>query len=50
MVLRPGRHSKAALSDGETGHGRNWAVEGKPGAGFYIKYNAKDQSVTCEHA
>ena len=63
VVLRPGRPSKAALSDAQTpGHGRNWAVprrvvagqhgevEGKPGAGFHIKYDAEEQSVSCEHA
>eukprot|EP00438_Fugacium_kawagutii_P033612 Skav205159 [mRNA] locus=scaffold593:537334:538692:- [translate_table: standard] len=49
VLLRPGRWNRAAMSSEEhPGHGRNWAVEGKPGAAF--KVSLKDRTVSCEHA
>ncbi|CAJ1410009.1 unnamed protein product [Effrenium voratum] len=51
VPLRPGRASPAErCSEENPGHGRNWAVEGKPGASFRIRYDPSDQTVTCEHA
>ncbi|CAL1169931.1 unnamed protein product [Cladocopium goreaui] len=51
VLLRPGRPSRAEMSSPETpGHGRNWAVEGKPGAAFKVTYSSKDRSISCEHA
>jgi len=50
VVLRPGgAGSRAALERGK-GHGRNWAVEGRPGAVFDIIYDPESQMVSCEQA
>ncbi|CAE7437887.1 glh-2 [Symbiodinium natans] len=51
VVLKPGRFSQAERSSAENpGHGRNWAVEGKPGASFRILYQPSNGRVACEHA
>jgi len=50
VVLQPGgAGSKAADLRGK-GHGRNWAVEGKPGTKFNILYDPATQMVSCENA
>lgn len=48
IVLAPdGPASRAACSGGK-GHGRNWAVEGNPGASFDIILDPEAQTVSCE--
>lgn len=50
VVLKPdGPESKADMTRGK-GHGRNWAVEGKPGASFRILLDAEAMTVACEEA
>eukprot|EP00931_Biecheleriopsis_adriatica_P035328 TRINITY_DN20329_c0_g1_i1.p1 TRINITY_DN20329_c0_g1~~TRINITY_DN20329_c0_g1_i1.p1 ORF type:complete len:524 (-),score=199.95 TRINITY_DN20329_c0_g1_i1:14-1585(-) len=49
VPLRPGRPTPAAASTAEhPGHGRNWAVEGKPGTAFRISYDPVSRMVSCE--
>lgn len=48
VVLRPGSAPSKAANDRGKGHGRNWAVEGKPGASFDIIYDPVAKTVTCE--
>eukprot|EP00933_Yihiella_yeosuensis_P035733 TRINITY_DN29322_c1_g1_i1.p1 TRINITY_DN29322_c1_g1~~TRINITY_DN29322_c1_g1_i1.p1 ORF type:complete len:103 (-),score=21.21 TRINITY_DN29322_c1_g1_i1:47-355(-) len=50
VLLKPGgAGSKAACQRGK-GHGRNWAVEGKPGESFDIVFDTESQMVSCENA
>eukprot|EP00913_Durusdinium_trenchii_P034883 g32630.t1 len=49
IVLRPGQRSAAAVSNAHVeGHGRNWAVEGKPGDVFRLRFDPQNLSITCE--
>lgn len=50
VILRPGGATSRAASDRGKGHGRNWAVEGRPGAVFDILYDPETQMVSCEQA
>jgi len=50
IVLRPGQAGSRAAMERGKGHGRNWAVEGRPGAVFDIVYDPGTQTVTCEQA
>jgi len=50
VVLRPGGAPSRAAMDKNRGHGRNWAVEGPPGAVFDILYDPQAQTVSCEQA
>lgn len=48
VVLQSGGASSKAASDRGKGHGRNWAVQGKPGTNFDIIYDPAAQTVSCE--
>lgn len=50
VILRPGGAPSRANMDKNRGHGRNWAVEGPPGAVFDILYDPQAQTVSCEQA
>lgn len=50
VVLRPGQAGSNAASDRVKGHGRNWAVEGRPGTAFDIIFDPTARTVTCEPA
>jgi len=47
VVLRPGDAGSRASADRGKGHGRNWAVEGRPGTAFDIFYDPDSQQVSC---
>lgn len=48
VILRPGQTSMATCGSGDDGHGRNWAVEGKPGNTFRIRYSPDAGTLRCE--
>jgi len=50
IVLQPGETVSQATSGRGKGHGRNWAVEGRPGTAFDVLYDPEARSVTCELA
>lgn len=50
VVIRPGGPGSRAECQRGKGHGRNWAVEGRPGTAFDILYDADTQMVSCELA
>jgi len=50
VVLRPGGATSRAGSERGKGHGRNWAVEGRPGTVFDVYYDPEAQTVSCEQA
>jgi len=50
VVLRPGDTGSRAANDRGKGHGRNWAVEGRPGTAFDIVFDPDERLVTCETA
>jgi len=50
VLLRPGGAPSRVSMDKNRGHGRNWAVEGPPGAVFDVLYDPQAQTVSCEQA
>jgi len=50
VVLKPGGATSRAADQRGKGHGRNWAVEGRPGTAFDILFDADAQTVSCELA
>lgn len=50
VVIRPGGAGYQVSCDSGKGHGRNWAVEGRPGAAFDILFDAAAMTVSCEEA
>lgn len=50
VLLQPGGPGSKAASMKGKGHGRNWAVEGKPGTAMDIVFDAGTQMVSCELA
>jgi len=48
VVLRPGGAGSRAASDRGKGHGRNWAVEGRPGTVIDILYDSETMMVSCQ--
>jgi len=50
VVLSPGQAGSRAAMERGKGHGRNWAVEGRPGTVFDIVYDPETQMVSCEEA
>lgn len=50
VLLKPGGPGSRAASDRGKGHGRNWAVEGKPGTAVDIFFDPQTMMVTCEVA
>lgn len=50
VLLQPGGPGSKAASVKGKGHGRNWAVEGKPGTAIDILYDAGSQTVSAELA
>jgi len=50
IVLRPGQAGSRAAMERGKGHGRNWAVEARPGSVFDIVYDPETQMVTVEQA
>lgn len=50
VVIRPGGAPSRADSQRKKGHGRNWAVEGRPGTVFDILFEPSTQMVSCELA
>lgn len=50
VLLHPGKPARAAQGDGSRGrgHGRNWAIDGSPGASFRITYDPATRTVVCE--
>lgn len=50
VVLRPGGEGSRAAGERGKGHGRNWAVEGRPGSVFDVLYDPSTQMVTAELA
>jgi len=50
VVVRPGEAGRPAASDRGKGHGRNWAVEGQPGAAFDVIFDPVARTVSCEAA
>merc|ERR1712232_901465 len=50
VVIRPGGPGSRASGPGTKGHGRNWAVEGRPGTVFDIYWDSEAQMVTCDLA
>lgn len=50
VVIRPGGPASTMAHGRGKGHGRNWAVEGRPGAAFDIVVNTVAHTVTCEAA
>eukprot|EP00811_Abedinium_folium_P001509 NODE_11381_length_1290_cov_5.987102.p1 GENE.NODE_11381_length_1290_cov_5.987102~~NODE_11381_length_1290_cov_5.987102.p1 ORF type:complete len:317 (+),score=65.60 NODE_11381_length_1290_cov_5.987102:99-1049(+) len=50
IVVQPKEEGSRAVFEGGKGHGRNWAVEGRPGAAIDIVYDTGSRHVTCEPA
>lgn len=50
VVLKPGGPGSKAAANRGKGHGRNWAVEGKPGSELDIFFDPETMMVTCESA
>lgn len=50
VVLRPGNGPSNAASERGKGHGRNWAVDGRPGTSIDIIYDSAGKKVSCELA
>lgn len=50
VVLKPGSAGSRAADLRGKGHGRNWAVEGKPGSEFDIIFDSQSQMVSCQTA
>jgi len=50
VVIRPGQAPQRADMRKGKGHGRNFAVEGRPGSVFDILFNPSTQMVSCELA
>lgn len=50
VVLRPGAPGSPAACDRGKGHGRNWAVEGRPGSSFDLIFDTAAMTVSCEEA
>jgi len=50
VVLKPGDSGRPAAHDRGKGHGRNWAVEGRPGTAFDVVFDPETKSVSCESA
>lgn len=48
VVLQPGGATSRATSGHGKGHGRNWAVEGRPGTAFDILYDTDARIVSCQ--
>eukprot|EP00929_Paragymnodinium_shiwhaense_P061838 TRINITY_DN30895_c0_g1_i1.p1 TRINITY_DN30895_c0_g1~~TRINITY_DN30895_c0_g1_i1.p1 ORF type:complete len:296 (-),score=64.98 TRINITY_DN30895_c0_g1_i1:148-1035(-) len=48
VVLQAGEAPSQAASNKGKGHGRNWAVEGKPGNAFDIVYDIANKTVSVE--
>eukprot|EP00930_Biecheleria_cincta_P054539 TRINITY_DN4073_c0_g1_i1.p1 TRINITY_DN4073_c0_g1~~TRINITY_DN4073_c0_g1_i1.p1 ORF type:complete len:324 (-),score=52.27 TRINITY_DN4073_c0_g1_i1:74-961(-) len=48
VVLKPGSAGSRAADLRGKGHGRNWAVEGKPGDKFDIIYDSESSMVSCK--
>jgi len=46
--LRFGQPSPAAEGDGNSGHGRNWVVQGRANTSFQISYDVDKQVVVCK--
>merc|ERR1719499_463642 len=50
VVLRPGGPGSRAAGERGKGHGRNWAVEGRPGSTFDVLYDPESHMVSVEQA
>lgn len=50
VVLRPGGTGSRAAGQRGKGHGRNWAVEGRPGSTFDVLYDRETHMVAVEQA
>merc|ERR1712176_496688 len=48
VVIRAGDRPSQASVGGGKGHGRNWAVEGRPGTSFDIALDPQARTVACE--
>lgn len=49
VALAPGKTCQAAeCTPKATGHGRNWAVDGKPGSSFLVTFDPETLVISCE--
>eukprot|EP00930_Biecheleria_cincta_P071887 TRINITY_DN5933_c0_g1_i3.p1 TRINITY_DN5933_c0_g1~~TRINITY_DN5933_c0_g1_i3.p1 ORF type:complete len:570 (+),score=94.34 TRINITY_DN5933_c0_g1_i3:53-1762(+) len=49
VVLTPGKTCKAAeCTPKASGHGRNWAIDGKPGSSFRVTFDPETLDISCE--
>eukprot|EP00746_Dinoflagellata_sp_MGD_P052242 gnl/MRDRNA2_/MRDRNA2_231439_c0_seq1.p1 gnl/MRDRNA2_/MRDRNA2_231439_c0~~gnl/MRDRNA2_/MRDRNA2_231439_c0_seq1.p1 ORF type:complete len:127 (+),score=21.20 gnl/MRDRNA2_/MRDRNA2_231439_c0_seq1:22-381(+) len=47
VVLKSGGPPSPVSYSGSHGHGRNWAVEGKPGSAFDITFDPDKMTIKC---
>lgn len=48
VVLQPGKPGSQAAADTGKGHGRNWAVQGRPAGCFNVLFDKETMMVSCE--